>query len=402
MPSTKLTAPALLAAALAAFYALVLQPRLRFMGVGRAVVPLHNERCFSIPGLEACEDAWVDSSSGLAYLACSSPSARAHWTPAMLHLNASALPAGPSRDKLVLLDLRTREYSEVTLKGLPDEAEGVWVHGMDVFRSASIKDGKDALTLFLISHRPPADRTRSDLVGASSVIELFSTRLGSTEARWVKTVEHPLVKTPNSVAAVGERAFYVTNDHRDKVHWKRKWEKFYPAIAPSSIVYCDASSSSTPDCSVAADGLVYPNGPSSFPSSFFSFFFPAVINVFQRSSSLPSDPSLKPIRTASVGRPLDNLHLDPPTGSVYATALAQSRDFVAAAADGGVGGRRAAVEVWRLGEGPDAQPELVFADTGEVVSVSTSAVPFRLGKSEKLQLLLTGLFSKEVVVCEIE
>ncbi|GAA5820789.1 hypothetical protein JCM11251_003160 [Rhodosporidiobolus azoricus] len=389
-------------AALAAFTAFFVQPRLALMGVGREVVPLNNDKCVAVPGLEACEDAWVDSASGLAYLACSTPASRVAWTPAMLHLNASALPLGKSQDKLVLLDLRTRNYQDVKLSGLPDEAQGVWVHGMDVYRSPS---EPEKLSLFLISHRPPSKRSSAPLVGADSVVEIFETRLGEKEARWVKTVRHEKVKTQNSIAAVGERAFYVTNDHRDKVHWTRKWEKFYPSIALSSIVYCDASAKA-PDCTVAADGLVYPNGLTYSPSSdlvYQACTLGGYVNIFRRSSSSASSSphALSLLRTVSVARPLDNLHLDPSTGSVYATALAKSVDFVAAAKDGGAGGGRAAVEVWRIGPKGEEKAELVFADLGDKVSASTTAAPFRLNGGG-LQLLLTGLFSNEVVLCQIE
>ena len=198
----------------------------------------------------------------LAYLACSDINSRYAWTPATLHLNASALPE-ISTDHISTYNFVTGEITQLELKGLPAVAKGIWVHAIEI--RADEKDS-DQLTVMLNSHRPPQDRSTSHLVGADSVIELFRTTVGSTTLEWVKTVAHPLIRTPNNIAAVGSDKFYISNDHARKVHWTRKLEVLKGE--GSDIVYCDASGAEV-DCKVAADGVAFPNGS----------FLPSFVNV---------------------------------------------------------------------------------------------------------------------------
>ena len=87
------------------------------------------------------------------------------------------------------------------LVGFPANVDRVF-HGMDFFQGGS--DKKTTLTIFLINHR----RT-------GSVVEVFEYTLGadSNKVRYVKTIEHDLIQTPNDILAMGPRSFYVTNDH---------------------------------------------------------------------------------------------------------------------------------------------------------------------------------------------
>lgn len=184
---------------------------------------------------------------------CSDRVSRKHWVPATLHLNATELPE-QSTDYIAVFDLASRSHHRLTLKGLPREAQGIWVHGIDLWRSP--KD-PNHLTIFVNSHRPPKNRALAPTQGADSVIEIFETLVGTDEARHVKTIVHPNVRTPNNIAATGPRTFYVSNDHRYKQHWSRQFEII--KATPSDIIYCDASGATT-NCIVAADNVIYPNG----------------------------------------------------------------------------------------------------------------------------------------------
>ncbi|GAA6022443.1 hypothetical protein JCM10207_004393 [Rhodosporidiobolus poonsookiae] len=393
MPS--LSRVSLVIAALAATFFAIVQRRLAVDGIGREVVPLNNEQCYDIPGLEACEDAWADNASGKAYLVCSDHYSRIAWVPAIPHLNASALPQ-LSTDYLALLDIPSRSFSKIRLTDLPDEAQGIWVHGLDVFRSPS---SPSRLTLFINSHRPPSDRALSAETGAESVIEVFETELGSEEARWVRTIEHELVRTPNNMAAVSETGVYITNDHRYKVHWSRKWEKWYSV--PSDIVYCDFSSPTT-HCKVAADNVVYPNGITKGAGD--TLYSASTLGAHVKVWSINADDTLSLVQTLSLARPFDNLHYDAPTNTVYAMALAKMLDFGEVGKTGGLSGATSAVEVWRVRKAEGAErkggkkytAELAFADTGAIVSASTAAAPYRDS------LLFAGLFADKAVVCKIK
>lgn len=157
---------------------------------------------------------------------CSSREARKHWVPATLHLNSSLLPP-ISTDYIALFDLNTRSYRRLELHGLPAESNGVWVHGIALWRDV-VDPSK--LTLFVNSHRPPKDRSLGHVQGADSVIEIFETTVGSHEARHVKTVKHDLIRTPNNMVATGPRTFYASNDHRYKVRWDPIFASLVPAV----------------------------------------------------------------------------------------------------------------------------------------------------------------------------
>lgn len=194
----------------------------------------------------------------------------------MLRYNATALPM-MSEDYIAVLDLNTHKHRKVSLVNTPPSFPGIYVHAIEIYQDP--KD-LDAFTVFINSHRPPANREYAPETGAESVIEIFDTRLGSDELRWVKTVRDPngegLIWTPNSIAAVGPRQFYFTNDHKRKTAWVsggagtsgrlvcsqehlqwRHLEAFYSE--PSNIVFCDATER-VPKCNVAVADLPYPNG----------------------------------------------------------------------------------------------------------------------------------------------
>ena len=133
----------------------------------------------------------------------------------MLHLDAEAAPK-ESTDYLALYNFETGTHSKLKITGLPSEAHGVWLHGIDAWVHTA---DPQRVTIAINSHRPPKDRSLAKSQGANSVIELFDTRLGDKELKYVTTIEHDLVRTPNSLAMVGSRQVYLTNDHRRKAHW---------------------------------------------------------------------------------------------------------------------------------------------------------------------------------------
>ncbi|CEQ42476.1 SPOSA6832_04304 [Sporobolomyces salmonicolor] len=404
----------------------VVRPKLTLLGVFRTVVPHNNHDCAHVKGLEACEDAFVVNDAGLAYLVCSDQKTRQHWLPAILHINATGLPP-VSTDYLAILDFSDNSYRRLRITGLPDEARGLYSHSIEIYRSP---DEPDVLTVFLVSHRPPKNRPSSFQVGADSVVEILETTLGSDEVKWVKTVRHPAIRTPNNLVATGPRTFYVSNDHRYKVHWTRAYEVF-KSVA-SDIAYCDAS------------GIAKGPGDLLYQGSTLE----GVVRVFeaQKDHSLvardvvsvrsvctlafASQPclTLSPSST-QLERPVDNVHVAE-DGSIFVTTFPKIDEFRAASKDGGQSGKTSSVEIWRISNetracvllslslslslpsetatlrpvlmlpsvstGNKYRKDLVFADLGDVVSASTSSAPY------KNKLLLTGVYSSEVVVCDLK
>lgn len=61
-----------------------------------------------------------------------------------------------------------------------------------------------------INHTTPIPET---ITRARSQIEVFHHKLGSATAQHLRSIAHPLIRTPNDLFAVDERSVYVTNDH---------------------------------------------------------------------------------------------------------------------------------------------------------------------------------------------
>ncbi|GAA5947948.1 hypothetical protein JCM3765_007041 [Sporobolomyces pararoseus] len=374
---------------LAAGFAAWILPLITILGLRREVLPINNGKCVAVKGLVGCEDAWIDYEKAEAWLVCSSHEARKSWLPATLHLDSASLPK-VSTDYIAVLNLDDNSYKKVKLLGLPADADGIYVHAIDAVESP---DGKR--TVFINSHRPPKNRSLGKTLGANSVIEIFETTSNPYELKHVKTVSHPLIRTPNNLVATGPRTFYASNDHRHKVHWTRAFEML--KSIPSDIIYCDASKA-TPVCKVAADGLVYPNGIAKAKGPKNLLYQGSTLQGLVRVWEERPDHTLKALAEVPLERPVDNIHVDL-DGAIYATTLTKVLDFMEAGKDGGKT-KSAAVEILKItndssnGSGK-YKSEVVFADDGSIVSSATTAAPYN-GK-----LVLTGVFSREVSICDL-
>lgn len=164
----------------------------------------------------------------------------------------------PNRDYLAFLDTRSTEGDfesrtrKVRLEGFHGLAgEGSFTsHGFGFWTDPT--PGSDMMRVFLVNHRPALDGLINALIldettGANSTIEIFETRVGSDVAQHIRTVAHPLIRTPNNVEPTGPDSFYVTNDH----HVKRGKKKTLDVLLPwTEVVHCD-----TKGCNVVLDGV---------------------------------------------------------------------------------------------------------------------------------------------------
>jgi arylesterase/paraoxonase len=219
--STLTIATALLALILAGAYTAVLGPLFSIWGItNRDFSVVNNKQCTVEPLLPACEKIVQVQPSGILYLACSKPSSRTHWTPAVGRLNET----GASFDDYVATyDPKSRTVTKLSVRGF-SSTRGLSLHGMDVVPSAS---DPDMLFVYLVNHRAPMRNGKAvpaKDVGADSVIEIFKTTLGGKEMTHVKTVENDIIITPNDV--IGEpdgKSFYFTNDRDRKVGHVSIW-----------------------------------------------------------------------------------------------------------------------------------------------------------------------------------
>lgn len=89
----------------------------------------------------------------------------------------------------------------------------------------AVSDSHDPskLWVYMVNHRLPLDGRDAGIVGPDSVIEIFSTHLGSKTLLHLSTVEHPIVNTPNDIAGQPDgKSFWFTNDHGTRTGFVRR------------------------------------------------------------------------------------------------------------------------------------------------------------------------------------
>jgi arylesterase/paraoxonase len=145
------------------------------------------------------------------YLACSTPSSRVHWTPALVYLNETG---ASFNDYVASYDPKTSRITRFKVVNFESD-RGLSLHGMDVVPSSS---NASELLVYLVNHRAPLGGLRAKDVGADSVVEIFKTTLGSDTLTHIKTVQDPVIFTPNDIIGSPDgNSFYFTNDHGAKV-----------------------------------------------------------------------------------------------------------------------------------------------------------------------------------------
>jgi hypothetical protein len=123
-------------------------------------------------------------------------------------------------------------------------------HGIDVISDPSAPDG-EAVYIFAVNHLPHPDYlahvstakaaniTPAAYGGpkARSQVEIFHHVIGTTNVQHMRSVQHPLIMTPNDLIAVSPTSFYVTNDHHYREGIMREVEDLYFGAKWSSVVH---------------------------------------------------------------------------------------------------------------------------------------------------------------------
>ena len=133
-----------------------------------------------------------------------------HWTPALDCLNETG---ASFNDFVASYDPKTSRITRFKVENFESD-RGLSLHGMDVVPSSS---NPSELLVYLINHRAPLGGLRAKDVGADSVVEIFKTTLGGDTLTHIKTVQDPVILTPNDVVGSPDgKSFYFTNDHGAK------------------------------------------------------------------------------------------------------------------------------------------------------------------------------------------
>ncbi|KAH9484989.1 Serum paraoxonase/arylesterase 2 [Psilocybe cubensis] len=356
------------------FYQLYLKPLFITYGVfpfEREIKPLGNQNCKAVPELQACEKLVLHQDTGVIYLACSTQSSRAHWIPAMNQLNATG---ASHEDYVATYDPSTSQIIRLRPSADFNHGRGLSLHGMDVVTSSS---DPDVLYVYLVNHRAPlADGNtpvNAEQTGADSVIEIFKTTIGGKTLEHVKTIEHPVIITPNDVVGSSDgNSFYFTNDHGVRVGYSRYLE--YVGHRNASVGYChlDQGCKFARTRTHSSNGIARANNGTLYIAD--STFGDITVLEAQVDNTLVVVDS---IPTELV---VDNLALDA-DGLLWG-----AEDLRQISINTGV----------NAFYGEKYRVEKVFEDDGNLVSGITTAVH----DSQRKKLFLHGIASPQLVVCD--
>lgn len=251
--------------------------RIEIFGIGRSLKSggfdnFHGEGLQVYDDTIAAEDLHLHEPSGLIYgVAEERADSRAEWFPPVLHFK--------NPKNLGQAHFFTISPHDADVKAHPLEMvnfKGPFIsHGFDIYSPA---EDSNVVYLIAINHLPdpsvllPASERPSDPAqpAARSQIEIFKHAVGSSKVEHLRTVRHPLIRTPNDIYALNEHDFYVTNDHLHREGLKRDLEDMghedFGAWSDVIHIFLSPYSLSSPDptvgitATVALDNVQNPNG----------------------------------------------------------------------------------------------------------------------------------------------
>jgi hypothetical protein len=240
-----------------------------------------GEEVIAIPDTVHCEDIHYYAPSGILFTACEdNAETRFKWFPPVANFDDPEL-ASRSLGSIHVIDPKvcpkSRPY-DTTLANRPiqtmrsrrlrfENFDGPFVtHGIDVIPDKEWTDG-EAVYIFAVNHVPETQPSGQKGPHTRSQLEVFHHVLGSSSIRHLRSVWHPLIKTPNDIFARSPTSIYVTNDHRHRFHGlMRTFEDVYTGAKWTEVVHVQLSSLAASDptfgvtAEVALSGMHNTNG----------------------------------------------------------------------------------------------------------------------------------------------
>ncbi|CEJ83938.1 hypothetical protein VHEMI03306 [[Torrubiella] hemipterigena] len=180
-----------------------------------------------IEGTKHCEDIHHHEPSQSLFLACEGAnSPRRDWFPP-LSIYTSIERGNEAQAEFRVIDTTTMKSKPLNLV----DFSGPFIsHGIDVLEDPQQPLGK-AVYLFAVNHKPDAahwgPNGSPEANKSRSVIEVFHHVIGSNTAEHLRTIWHPLIRTPNDIHALSPTSFLITNDHYHREGPKRALEDLY-------------------------------------------------------------------------------------------------------------------------------------------------------------------------------
>ncbi|KAI1411057.1 hypothetical protein F5Y13DRAFT_66147 [Hypoxylon sp. FL1857] len=189
--------------------------RMKVLGITRLFGPIqniHGEDLSVIPDTPFTEDLHYHTPSGLLFGASEGDQkTRATWFPPLAIWKDPRLIG---RGTIVVTDTKTMRATRLTLR----DFDGPYnTHGIDIY---SPRDDPTSVYIAAVNHLPnpeyynsPNAPKNSKIPKARSRLELFHHEIGTSEATHIRSIWHPLIRTPNDVLFKSLNEIYVTNDH---------------------------------------------------------------------------------------------------------------------------------------------------------------------------------------------
>lgn len=309
----------------------------------------------------------------------------------------------------------------------PEDKQSVYIYAVNHLPSPEFLAyvSKHHPDLNSINHTTPIP---DDIPRAQSQIEVFHHKLASSKATHLRSIQHPLIRTPNDIFATGDgKSFYVTNDHFYRGGQMRAVEDvwYYARWSDTIHVQIDDLRSTDPTAgftaTVALTGLHNNNGLGRGAS-------PDEIVITSAASGdmhlarLPSDVDgikLQVQETVHIDSSIDNPSYfvdkyatsseDDKSGYVLA-GLTKAAELLQSAHDPTAS---EPIIVWLATKAKDGSGvaswnrTVLFEDDGNRIRSASGAVmigidPALEGGKKRAWLLVTGFFSKDMVAVKID
>ncbi len=306
-----------------------------------------------IEGLPGVEDLTIDQSTGIAFL-----SSDDRWS-AMIRKQ-------PVKGAIYKLDLNDSLPTPVNLTNGFSQ-EDFHPHGISLYQT---QEGKKVL--FVINH-----------TASGNFIEIFEHRNDSL--MHVDRISHELIVSPNDLVAVGERSFYVTNDHNEK---KSGWRNFKDllGIGTGNVCYYDGNKVS----STSVKNIRYANGinvSANGKKLYLAATTKRSIFVYDRdltSGALTLSAELE----TKTG--VDNIEMDP-EGNLWVGCHPKLLKFLSHSKDEDSLSPSQIIKVTDLGHGKFEQKTVYMNDGSEISASSVGAV-------YKDRLLIGPVFQRHIIL----
>ncbi|KAI0196415.1 serum paraoxonase/arylesterase family protein [Astrocystis sublimbata] len=214
---------------------------------------IHGLETLFIPDTVACEDLEHHGPSGMIYTACAGELEVVRgWMPGA---GALARPVKSAGGTIVTIDPATLKSKKLTLENF----EGPFgTHGIALYTPPS---KPDVVYIFAVNHlaNPRWTAESKTEAKAASQIELFVHTVGSDAAQHLRTIAHPLIRTPNDLLAISEHEFLVTNDHYYRDGHMRTVEELFRLQSWTDIVHVRFDEEKI-DAAVVLDSIPTNNG----------------------------------------------------------------------------------------------------------------------------------------------